>query len=441
LVLRFHPIKPRDNWRQQWKALGYHLDLREESKALGYSVDMVEELIALGCSLDPLENYWVEDIEQPFCATFEKSEMEETLIPATNELNDMVLGMVDYVCSSPRSDQLLEQLRIPEFFRNAVRKSWQRKDTSIYGRFDLAYDGQSLKLLEINYDSPIMLVETAVLQDVWYKDLKHAGIISENTTQFNCVCENLKQCFANNCRSGQIAHFSSFYALEDKQTILFLKSLADALGLKTSFSRADEFSLDPEGNLVDADIRIVTQLFKLYPWEILLQEDKSLNEKLGKFFLTELVESGRVVFWEPAWKFIASSKAALALLWEMSPNHKWLLETYVDDGSAKSITLQAEAHVRKPLFGRGGVNVSVVIPDHPEHSESVPGDLGGEGFVVQKYQPLISYQDHYAVLGSWVINGKPSGIGIRADRSRITGMKTLFIPHYVIDDPRDHASS
>ena len=48
---------------------------------------------------------------------------------------------------------------------NFIAASWKRRDASLYGRFDLRYDGQGpAKLLEYNADTPTSLFETAVFQ-------------------------------------------------------------------------------------------------------------------------------------------------------------------------------------------------------------------------------------------------------------------------------------
>ncbi|HEY9754297.1 MAG TPA: glutathionylspermidine synthase family protein [Oculatellaceae cyanobacterium] len=406
--MEFHPLIPRKNWRDEWKRLGYSVEL--------------------------LNKYWIEDADQPFCVSFKRAEIEDVLIPATRELNEMVLKLVDDICNCSHSDQLLDRMRVPIFFREAVRKSWQRRDDSIYGRFDFAYNGHSIKLLEINFDSPIMILETAVLQKRWCDEAKDQALIPEGVTQFNRVGENLIDAFQKYCKSTEKIHFSSFYSAEDEQAALYIQSKAKSAGFDVVFGHADRFGIDESGGLIDAADTRVTQLFKLYPWTVLQEEDETIKKNVGKFVFTEMVESGRVRFFEPAWKFLASSKATLALLWEMAPKNKFLLETHIADGTNASELLKDKAHVKKPIFGRGGESVSIVFPDQPQQSELVAGDYyGAEGFVVQEYTPLPIYMGHYVVVGSWVVNGKPSGVGIRADRSRITGDGALFVPHYVID--------
>jgi hypothetical protein len=54
-----------------------------------------------------------------------------------------------------------------------IAQSWQRRDElpSLYGRFDLRYDGTGpAKMLEYNADTPTSLVEAASVQWFWLED-------------------------------------------------------------------------------------------------------------------------------------------------------------------------------------------------------------------------------------------------------------------------------
>jgi glutathionylspermidine synthase len=55
------------------------------------------------------------------------------------------------------------RLRLPEAAIPAILRSWERDDFSLYGRFDLAFDGRSApRLLEYNADTPTALLEASV---------------------------------------------------------------------------------------------------------------------------------------------------------------------------------------------------------------------------------------------------------------------------------------
>ena len=83
--------------------------------------------------------------------------------------------------------------------------------------------------------------------------------------------------------------------------------------------------------------------------------------------------------------------------------------------------------MKKPIFGREGHNVTVVGPGC---STPPAGATVGEGYVCQAYQPLPVFDGNHAVIGSWVIEGEPAGIGMREDERRITHNNSRFVPHY-----------
>ena len=48
--------------------------------------------------------------------------------------------------------------------------------------------------------------------------------------------------------------------------------------------------------------------------------------------------------------------------------------------------------------------------------------------------PLPRFGEDYTLVGSWVINGEPAGIGLREDASPITRNTSRFVPHYFVAD-------
>jgi glutathionylspermidine synthase len=52
--------------------------------------------------------------------------------------------------------------------------------------------------------------------------------------------------------------------------------------------------------------------------------------------------------------------------------------------------------------------------------------------VYQALAPLKPHDGHYPVIGSWVVNGMPSGIGIREDDAMVTRNTSRFVPHQMV---------
>ena len=139
------------------------------------------------------------------------------------------------------------------------------------------------------------------------------------------------------------------------------------------------------------------------------------------------LEDAGVRWLEPAWKSIISNKALLPLLWEMFPDHPNLLPAYF----AEDDHPQMDKFVVKPIFSREGANISIV--ENGKTIEQVEGPYGEEGMIVQQFHPLPKFGDSYMLIGSWLINDQPAGIGIREDRALITQDLSRFYPHIFVE--------
>ncbi len=147
---------------------------------------------------------------------------------------------------------------------------------------------------------------------------------------------------------------------------------------------------------------------------------------LRETFSTKLEDAG-VRWLEPAWKSIISNKALLPLLWEMFPNHPNLLPAWFAEDAHPPM----EHYVVKPLFSREGANIRII--ENGTETARVDGPYGEEGMIVQQFYPLPKFGDSYMLIGSWLIDDQPAGIGIREDHSLITQDLSRFYPHSFID--------
>lgn len=406
--MQFKDISARSNWRERASNLGYLSTVFDNHQ------------------------YWIESLDQPFCAVFSPSDIDE-IERATRELNELALVVVDRVCSSS-SDHYFEQLRIPPAFRNAVRASWKRRDRALYGRFDFAFSEGTLKLLELNFDTPTSLYEASVFQWMWLDDLLGSGVLPERADQYNSINELLIKWFGSSdfLRDG-ILHLASMSNFpEDEDTVRYLQSCATLAGIETQFVHMLDIGVDETGMWFDLDDKPIRSLFKLYPWEFLIEENDRNAPTTEAIRLPALVEQQLVHFIEPCWKSILSNKAVLPLLWEEAPGHRYLVESTFDDDSAAACKIRQTPHVRKPIFGREGDSVSVIDPYDPSNCLTKSGIYGAEGFVLQSLCQLARYRDYHLVTGSWLVENDPAGVGLRADTSRVTGNMAHFVPHCIL---------
>ena len=127
---------------------------------------------------------------------------------------------------------------------------------------------------------------------------------------------------------------------------------------------------------------------------------------------------------EPPWKLLAGSKALLPVLWEMFEGHPNLLPAYFDHPHGMP------AYAAKPLFGWEGDGVHIVTSAGGEQSPVVR--TGGQELVFQRYVELPDLDGQHPVLGTWVVDGLPAGLGIRESTNLITNAQARFVPHRIL---------
>ena len=350
--------------------------------------------------------YWNEGVYY----SFTPAQIEE-IEAATAELYARFLDAGQAVLDDPDG---LEIFGIPTWCHDAIRKAWNDEPPALnYGRFDLGYDGtQPPRLFEFNCDTPTSLLEAAVIQWDWKQD------VFPKLDQFNSLHERLvaKWIDIRSLLPGQRLHFTHIAdsAGEDSVTTAYLRDTASEARLKTTDIIVDDIGWHREQHrFVDIDNQPITSIYHLYPWEWLV------NEKFGR----NLIESLDSTIWiEPIWKMIWSNKAILPVLSAMFPNHPNLLGASYDPPSFGRF-------VAKPMLGREGASITVL--DGPKIVEQSAGSYGNGGYIYQEMFALPETAPGcFPVVGSWIIDGVPAGMGIR-EGGLITGSGARFVPHVV----------
>ncbi len=375
-------VTPRANWREDCEAVGFTY----------HSID---------------GTYW----DESRCYRFGADEID-TLEAAAGELHARCLDAAEHIVATRRFDALA----IPAAWRERVAASWRARDFTLFGRFDLAYDGSGApKLLEYNADTPTALLEAAVVQWRWLEQAIRPRIADAD--QFNSLHEKLIaswRALAVTWSANTLVHFTcSGDSAEDCGNLDYLRDVATQGGAVARFIAIEDIGWDDANRVFvddhDDEIRV---LCKLYPWEWLARES----------FGPDLLGSKlRVV--EPAWKMLLSNKALLAILWELFPNHPNLLPAYFEPGKI------AGDFVVKPLLSREGENVRLHVG---ATTVDAGGSYGAEGCIYQAYTPIPRFGDDYATIGAWIIGDAPAGIGLREDTGPITRNTSRFVPHYFV---------
>ncbi|NUS73009.1 MAG: glutathionylspermidine synthase family protein [Corynebacteriales bacterium] len=348
--------------------------------------------------------YWDESAHYVFTMP-EVLALEEQV----EELHRMCLTAVDHVIKERR----FADFAIPLPAWPAIEASWNRRDRHILGRFDFRYDGNGpAKLLEYNADTPTSLLETSVIQWFWLQDT------FPDDDQWNSVHERLIEEWKS--LNSQLVHFAwtnCDETGEEAMTVAYLQETAEQAGLATMAIAMEDIGWDEAASeFADVDGTPITTIFKLYPWEWMVQD------AFGGYVIDDVRAPASKCAWiEPMWKMLLSNKALLAILWELYPNHPNLLPAYLDGPR------ELQNYIAKPLLGREGASMRIV----GEHSQSTSGDYGTEGYVYQQFVALPEFEQEHPVLGCWVIGDEAAGLGIRETRGLITDDTSSFVPHRI----------
>ena len=82
-------------------------------------------------------------------------------------------------------------------------------------------------------------------------------------------------------------------------------------------------------------------------------------------------------------------------------------------------------YVAKPLLGREGAGVTV-------HEKGAPAEVRDEPCCYQQLAPLPTFDGNHVVLGAWVVEDEPAGLGIRESSGLITDEYARFLPHVIL---------
>lgn len=385
-------LTPRAGWRAQMESIGFHY----------HSVG----------SDGATAPYW----DESRCYRFSGGEIG-TLEAAAAELHEMALNAAQHVVATARWDEFA----IPAAWRPLVARSWgdfleQRSSAfSLYGRMDFHYDGAGPpKLLEYNADTPTACLEASVAQWHWLQAVR------PDADQFNSIHDRLVEAWRRlrGASGAQRLHFAATgESEEDWGNLEYLRDTATQAGWATIALPVERIGLQGGSTFVDEFNVPIECLFKLYPWEWLAAEEFGAP-------LAAALAAARLQVVEPPWKMLLANKALLAVLWELYPEHPNLLPAFAEPAPLGT------SYVRKPKLAREGANVSLI---DGTAVEATGGEYGAEGFVYQALAPLPRFGDDFTLVGAWIVDGVPAGIGLREDASRITRNTSRFVPHYFLD--------
>jgi glutathionylspermidine synthase len=355
--------------------------------------------------------YWREGVGYELTST-----QVDYLDDSTTELHAMCMDLVREIVGSGNYPV---EYGLSEEVKTVIERSWRRGDKHLYGRFDLAFDGHTAKMLEYNADTPTGLLEASVAQWNWVEEVE--GI--PNRDQFNSIHEKLIGRWGVVGASVAVMpriHFAAMHdaGREDWGNLEYLMDTAVQAGIDASLLSIEDVGWDGV-HFVDLNNRPIVGMFKLYPWEWMVAD--GFGRK---------VMDAATIWIEPSWKMLLSNKVLLPLLWNKHKGHALLVPAQFDTGQKPC----SGKWVHKPMLAREGANITMI--DGGVSHALTGSDFNpayDQKYVFQEWVDLPRFDRNYPVVGSWVIGDESAGIGIREDCNQVTGNDSHFVPHYTVE--------
>lgn len=351
---------------------------------------------------------------------------------AANELLEMLVAAGQRVIDQNR----FPELGIPANLVDLIRHSWDDdRHILLYGRFDLAGSDSGVKLIEFNADTATCLPETAVVQ---YAHLRANGL--DDDQQFNGLFEALVSQFTElktqnadltptlllsamrdaAAGEGQAIH-------EDDTNVALLGEAAREAGFEVAFAYIDEVEFSAEEGIYrfekgpDGSPQFTRYdfWFKLAPWESIAEDEPELTA-----ILTQLVKGRKALVLNPAYALLFQSKAILAILWELYPNHPLLLRT-------ETKPLAGMPSVEKVLFGREGANIRL-LDANGQPTQTAEGDYGDYSKIYQQYVDFPTDAAGHRYQAGVFFAGEACALGFRRGGA-ILDNTAQFVGHIITD--------
>ncbi len=342
---------------------------------------------------------------------------------AGNTLYDMFVEAGEYVMEH----DLFHEIGIPFNLVEQIKESWENEvHWHLYGRFDLAggIDGEPIKLLEFNADTPTALFETAIVQ---WAILKQNGM--DASKQFNIVYDKLLENFQRLVTlEASVEAFTERYDgwrflftairgnAEEENTVRLLQHIATEAGYETEFAFMDEVELSGEEGIFYQD-EAYELWFKLIPWEDIAIEESELGALLG-----DIIANQKAIIFNPSYTLMFQSKGIMKILWDLYPNHPLLLETSFEP-------LEGQKQVKKPIFGREGGSVAI-LDEEGRELLAEQGEYDAFSSIYQSYVALPADQSGARYQAGLFYAYESCGVGFRKGGEIMNNM-SKFVGHVV----------
>lgn len=339
----------------------------------------------------------------------------------------------DYVLTQPEQ---LEHLGFSEKMIPYLNETHLRYDT-IASRFDVIRNGDSFKFIELNNDTPFLILENFKMNEELTFNL---GLDQELDGKEKLFRQGMLDIVTDSADYlGKKVH-DILYAvvshseeddLEDYLTAKYYFTHLNSMVKNAVHIPFSELLVDRDtGEVSTADGFVIDVLFKpSYPYEFLTEDTYADGSGSIGIDLIELYKEKKVALVTPPRAHVMQNKSLFALVTflydsfedffteaEESVIEKHVPKTYFDESAFEA---EGKPYVVKPVIGREGQ--SVVIVNAGESAQSKLNNYDNELMIYQEFLEAphrrVVVEDEYVdlveVLGVFMVNGSYAGTVIR----------------------------
>jgi glutathionylspermidine amidase/synthetase len=356
---------------------------------------------------------------------------------ATNELHAMFLHATDYVL---QDDELLARFNLPPAIWPRLHQSWDnRRNEVITGRFDFSMSARGMKVYEYNCDSASCHMEAGRVQGRWAEHMECDDGEDAGETLFDDLVAAWRH-----RPIDDVVHVMLDRDAEETYHALYMTRAMQRAGLRCKVLHGmDGLAWREDGEIADADGDRIRWVWKTWAWETALDQIRAECEddaerlatyepgvpRAGAPRLVDVLLRPGVMVFEPLWTLIPSNKAILPVLWQLFPNHPYLLES----SFSLEDSLRERGYVSKPIAGRCGHNITIV-DQHGAEPVETGGRFHKQDQMYQELWPLPLIDGDFVQVCTFTAGGAYSASCVRIDASPIIRSDSDLIALRVVED-------
>ena len=193
--------------------------------------------------------------------------------------------------------------------------------------------------------------------------------------------------------------------------------------------------------MIDDEGRHVNCVWKTWAWETAIEQIREVSETEyaavpirtghpeGEVRLIDVLLRPEVLVFEPLWTVIPGNKAILPVLWQLFPNHRYLLDT---DFEVNDL-LKQTGYAVKPIAGRCGSNIDL-ISAQDELLDKSSGKFVDRKNIYQQLWCLPKVDGKYIQVCTFTVGGNYGGTCLRGDDSLVVKKESDIEPLIVVKD-------